>query len=66
MASMIIDRAGADRQNTRLAALVDEALAIRIDHSARAAARFLTIHGAQFALVVRVLAEPKRRRPGLI
>ena len=52
----------ANRRNTRLAAVVDYALAICNDHGARAAARFLDMHGAGFALTVRVLREPTCRR----
>jgi hypothetical protein len=51
-----------DRSNIDLAAVVDQALAVSIEHGARAAARFLMSHGAGFALTVRVLAEPERRR----
>jgi hypothetical protein len=48
-----------DRPNTDLAAAVDQALTMA---DVRAAAAFLADHGAGFALICRVLAEPKRRR----
>jgi hypothetical protein len=51
-----------DRPNTPLAAAVDQALAVADEYGARAAARFLTEAGADFALACRVLAEPARRR----
>jgi len=48
-----------DRPNTELARVVDEALAM-VDRCTAAA--FLAGHGAGFALICRVLAEPARRR----
>lgn len=48
-----------DRPNTDLSAAVDQALAMA---DKRAAADFLTKHGASFALTCRVLGEPNRRR----
>jgi hypothetical protein len=52
-----------DRPNTALSAAVDHVLAEHMDP--RAAARCLLEHGADLALICRVLAEPKRRRPVL-
>jgi hypothetical protein len=52
-----------DRPNRRLAALVEAALELRMEYDERAAAAFLTAAGADFALTVRVLSEPERRRP---
>jgi hypothetical protein len=49
-----------DRPNTKLAHAVDQALTMP---DVRAAAAFLVDHGAGFALICRVLAEPTRRRP---
>lgn len=49
-----------DRPNTELTRAVDEALTMR---DVRAAAAYLADHGAGFALICRVLAEPARRRP---
>jgi|APAra7269097635_1048570.scaffolds.fasta_scaffold41461_2 hypothetical protein len=49
------------RPNTELAAAVDHALTMG---DVRAAAAYLADHGAGFALICRVLAEPARRRPG--
>jgi hypothetical protein len=49
-----------DRPNTALAAVIDQVLAEQTD--ARAAAALLLEHGATFALICRVLAEPERRR----
>jgi hypothetical protein len=51
-----------DRQNTDLAAAIDQALHIQLELGSRAAATFLEEHGAGFALICRVLAEPERRR----
>jgi hypothetical protein len=48
-----------DRPNTNLARAVDEALTMS---DVRTAAAFLAGHGAGFALICRVLAEPARRR----
>jgi hypothetical protein len=48
-----------DRPNAELARAVDEALTM---DDVRAAAAFLADHGAGFALICRVLAEPARRR----
>lgn len=62
MDASITRRAGTGRLNTDLAAAVDLALAIAIEHGARAAARFLEGQGAGFALTCRVLGEPARRR----
>jgi hypothetical protein len=47
------------RPNTELAAAVDHALTM---DDVRAAAAYLADHGAGFALICRVLAEPARRR----
>lgn len=55
-------RMNTDRPNATLAAAVDHALAVADEYGARAAARFLTEIGADFALTCRVLAEPERRR----
>lgn len=62
MDTQITPRAHGSRANSTLADAVDRALAIEIEHGARAAARFLTDNGAGFALTCRVLAEPGRRR----
>lgn len=51
-----------DRPNTKLAATVDQALAMAEDQGLRAAAHFLEARGASFALTCRVLMEPARRR----
>jgi hypothetical protein len=51
-----------DRPNTDLAAAVNEALAVQLEHGRETAARFLMSQGAGFALTCRVLAEPGRRR----
>jgi hypothetical protein len=51
-----------DRTNVQLAAAVDYALELLIQESPGAAAKHLTDSGARFATVVRVLAEPGRRR----
>lgn len=48
-----------DRPNTALARAVDHALSM---DDVRAAAAYLADHGAGFALICRVLAEPARRR----
>jgi hypothetical protein len=52
-----------DRPNTDLAAAINEALAVQLEHGRKTAARFLMSRGAGFALTCRVLAEPGRRRP---
>jgi hypothetical protein len=52
----------ADRQNSRLSADIELALALAETAGVHAAAKFLTKRGAGFALICRVLAEPTRRR----
>lgn len=51
-----------DRPNTELAAAIDAALTVALEHGQHAAARLLLAHGVGFALICRVLAEPERRR----
>jgi hypothetical protein len=51
-----------DRPNQQLAAAVDHALALAEQRGVRFAAAFLTVYGADFALICRVLQEPTRRR----
>lgn len=51
-----------DRANTRLSELVEMALKIALESGPHSAATLLTEGGADFALVVRVLSEPNRRR----
>jgi hypothetical protein len=65
MDAQITLKARSGRPNSDLAAAVEEALAVAIEQGTRAAARFLTDHGAGFALTCRVLAEPDRRRAPL-
>jgi hypothetical protein len=62
MDTQITPSTGTDRANTDLAAVVDQALAIALEQGRGTAARFLTDHGAGFALTCRVLAEPAQRR----
>jgi hypothetical protein len=62
MDTTITPRARGNRANTALAAAVDQALVVAIEHGARAAARFLEGRGAGFALTCRVPSEPGRRR----
>ena len=51
-----------DRPNAELAAAVEAALNMIKMHGMRAAATYLAEHGAGFALICRVLAEPGQRR----
>lgn len=48
-----------------MAALIDLAIELLAARGRRAAARFLDASGASFAIIVRVLAEPARRRAPL-
>jgi hypothetical protein len=50
-----------DSPNTDLAAAVNDALAVQLEHGRETAARFLMSRGAGFALTCRVLSEPGRR-----
>jgi len=52
-----------DRPDRDRARLVDAALDLQIEQGPQAAAAFLTDNGFGFSAVVRVLAEPERRRP---
>jgi hypothetical protein len=63
MDTPIAPGARADRANTDLATVVDQALAVRLEHGSSVVARFLTERGAGFALTCRVLTEPSCRRP---
>lgn len=62
MDAQITPSASTDRPNANLAQIVDQALAVCLEHGRETAARFLMSRGAGFALICRVLAEPGRRR----
>jgi hypothetical protein len=49
-----------DRTNTELAAVVEQAMAVGLEHGARAAARFLADHGAVSHWRCRCLPSPAR------
>lgn len=66
MDASITRRGGADRSNTKLAAAVDETLAILEQKARKASADHLMKHGASFALTCRVLTQPQQRRPVLV
>lgn len=51
-----------DRPDVQMAALVDLAIELLPARGPHAAATFLQASGASFGLIVRVLAEPDRRR----
>jgi hypothetical protein len=51
-----------DRADVQMAVIVDIAVELLAARGRRAAATFLDASGASFAIVVRVLSEPSRRR----
>jgi hypothetical protein len=62
MTNLTIPHPGS-RANKELARAVDQALELLNEDGQRAASTFLTDAGASFSTIVRVLAEPGRRRP---